>query len=80
MRAVTRQKLLLAGKSFLWGLGFLLIVSVGGNCVASLYRRSHLPSLSELVVPTLIAVFGAIGLTLLEQWPLWRDRVPQRRL
>jgi hypothetical protein len=79
MSPATRDRLRLAMKSFATNLALLAVVSVGGNCLASLYRRSHLPSLEELTVPALIALLGAIAITVLEQIPLWRDRIPQRR-
>jgi hypothetical protein len=79
MSPATRGRLRLEMESFAISLGFLIVVSVGGNCLASLYRRSHLSSLEELTVPTLIALLGAIAITVVEQIPLWRDRIPQRR-
>ena len=63
MTSATKDRLRLAMKSFATSLGFLAIVSVGGNCLASLYRRSHLPNLEELAVPALIALLGAIAIT-----------------
>lgn len=79
MTPATRQRVRRGVATFLSSLGVLLVVSVGGNCAASLYRRSHLPSWEELAVPALVAVLGALALTVLEQWPLWRDRIPGRR-
>ena len=79
MTPATRDRPRLAMKSFAASLGLLAIVSVGGNCLASLYRRSHLPSLEEITVPALIALLGAIVITVWEQMPLWRDRIPPRR-
>ena len=74
-----KKRLRLAMKSFATSLALLAIISVGGNTLASLYRRSHLPSWEELAVPALIALLGAIAITVFEQLPLWRDRIPQSR-
>ena len=79
MIPATSAKLRLAAKSFAVNLSFLAVVSIGGNCLASLYRRSDLPSWGELVVPAVIALLGAIVLTVLDQAMLWRNRIPQRR-
>ena len=79
MTPSTKARLRLAIRSFATSLALLAIISVGGNGLASLYRRSHLPSWEELAVPALIALLGAIAITVLEQLPLWRDRIPQRR-
>ncbi len=79
MSPATSARLRLAAKYFAVNLGIAAVVSIGGNCLASLYRRSHLPSWEELVVPAFIAFLGAVVLTVLEQAPLWRNRFPQRR-
>lgn len=79
MTPASKARLRLATKSFTTSLGFLALISIGGNCVASLYRRSHLPSWEELAVPALIALIGAIAIVVFEQIPLWRERVPQHR-
>ena len=79
MRIAVKQRLVLAFRSFALNLVMLTVIAIGGNCLASLYRRSHLPDGSELARWGLIALGMAITLTVMEQWPLWRARIPSRK-
>ena len=62
--------------------GMLLMIFLVGVSAASLWRRSHSPSLDELGKWALIALAIGLILTIAEQIPLWRDRIsikPKRK-